>query len=106
MKFEVEHKEYIKVNVDDVDVLLGAIKILKKRLSKDLQQYDSFYYRDKKIICGYEESYGAHSGFVKDILIEKFPKVSDRDIGLIKTMISLANESCQNSTDRVLDYSE
>lgn len=88
MLFEVETKDYIKVNIDDIDVLLGAAKILRKGLSSDIRyEYDGFY-RCKGKLFGRNE---LHSKI--DIKEKHGPKLTERDEKLINTIIDIENET-------------
>lgn len=88
MLFEVETKDYIKVNVDDIDVLIGAQKILKKLLSESLRyEYESFY-RSKGRIFGRNEFNDRH-----DLEQKWGDKLTERDKKLINLIIDLGYEN-------------
>lgn len=88
MLFEVETKDYIKVNVDDIDVLLGASKILKKGLSPDIRYEYTGFYRCKGKLFGCDE-YGGRV----DLEEKHGPKLTERDEKLINTIIDIENET-------------
>lgn len=98
MLFEVETKEYIKVNVDDIGVLLGAAKILKKLLSESLRyEYEGFF-RCKGKLFGRDEF-----GSSCDLEQKWGEKLTERDKDLINLIVDIENETLSLSYSKPED---